>query len=162
ELPVPRANERRTAQPGFRDKLIAVEREGVLAALRAENWNLSRAAKRLGMPRNTLRHRLKKLGLLAELQRSEAATPTEASEPAPEEPVRSVTTQETRRLALLRLEVVPTSPDHAALAGAPIDIAIDKVQVFGGRIEEQSPTGLVASFGLEPLGDAPQRAALTA
>jgi tetratricopeptide (TPR) repeat protein len=37
---------------------------------------------------------------------------------------------------------------------------VEKVQTFGGRIEEMSPTGIVAAFGLEPIEDAPQRAAL--
>src|SRR5262249_55807176 len=37
-----------------------------------------------------------------------------------------------------------------------------KVHGFGGRVEEITPTGLVAAFGLEPVEDAPRRAALTA
>ncbi|MBI3624638.1 MAG: AAA family ATPase [Candidatus Rokubacteria bacterium] len=35
---------------------------------------------------------------------------------------------------------------------------VDKVQSFGGRVEEMSPTGIVAAFGLEPVEDAPRRA----
>src|SRR5207248_1923948 len=36
---------------------------------------------------------------------------------------------------------------------------VDKVQSFGGQIEEVSLRGLVAGFGLEPIDDAPRRAA---
>jgi tetratricopeptide (TPR) repeat protein len=69
---------------------------------------------------------------------------------------------ETRRLALLRIELVPTSQDSLLAPEGPVVVAIDKVQVFGGRIEERSSTGLLASFGLDPDEDAPERAAHTA
>jgi len=44
--------------------------------------------------------------------------------------------------------------------GKEVDrIALD---IFGGRVEELSPAAIVASFGIEPLEDAAQRAALAA
>jgi tetratricopeptide (TPR) repeat protein len=39
-----------------------------------------------------------------------------------------------------------------------LEIFMEKVQSFGGRVEEVSPTGIVAAFGLEPVEDAPRRA----
>ena len=36
---------------------------------------------------------------------------------------------------------------------------IDKLQTFGGRIEEVTPTGILASFGVDPVDSAPRRAA---
>ena len=36
---------------------------------------------------------------------------------------------------------------------------IDKLQTFGGRVEELTPTRVVASFGVDPVDDAPRRAA---
>ena len=36
---------------------------------------------------------------------------------------------------------------------------IDKLQTFGGRVEEVTPTSVVASFGVDPVEDAPRRAA---
>ncbi|HEX7125268.1 MAG TPA: sigma-54 dependent transcriptional regulator, partial [Thermodesulfobacteriota bacterium] len=39
------------------------ERARILEALAATTWNLSRAAARLGLPRNTLRYRMERLGL---------------------------------------------------------------------------------------------------
>jgi class 3 adenylate cyclase len=38
-------------------------------------------------------------------------------------------------------------------------MVVEKVQSFGGRVEARSPTGIVAAFGLEPVEDAPRRAA---
>ena len=43
--------------------LNRLERERVLEALQQTNWKLSRAAALLGMPRNTLRYRVDRLGL---------------------------------------------------------------------------------------------------
>jgi len=43
-----------------------VEREHLLEALRQTNWNISRAAARLGISRNTLRYRMEKYGLRPE------------------------------------------------------------------------------------------------
>jgi two-component system, NtrC family, response regulator AtoC len=45
------------------DQLALVERERIEEALRAESGNLSRAAARLGLPRNTLRYRMTRHGL---------------------------------------------------------------------------------------------------
>jgi len=36
---------------------------------------------------------------------------------------------------------------------------VEKIESFGGRVEEVSPGGVVAVFGLEPIEDAPRRAA---
>lgn len=50
--------------PGeLRDSLIAAEREAVLSALEQSRWNMSRAARVLGIPRQTLQYRVKILGL---------------------------------------------------------------------------------------------------
>src|SRR3989475_3857405 len=44
-------------------------------------------------------------------------------------------------------------------ASSVLETLIQKVQSFGGQVEEVSPRGLVAVFGLEPIEDAPRRAA---
>jgi DNA-binding NtrC family response regulator len=46
-----------------RDAPSATEQERLLDALRQTNWNVSRAAARLGVSRNTLRYRMEKYGL---------------------------------------------------------------------------------------------------
>src|SRR4029453_12211827 len=40
-----------------------------------------------------------------------------------------------------------------------LEAVIGKVERFGGRVAELTPTKLVAAFGLEPAEDAPRRAA---
>src|SRR5437899_12709535 len=44
-------------------------------------------------------------------------------------------------------------------ASTVLEALVEKVQSFGGQVEEVSPRGLVAVFGLEPIEDAPRRAA---
>ncbi|MGH7266558.1 MAG: sigma-54 interaction domain-containing protein, partial [Candidatus Rokuibacteriota bacterium] len=47
----------------LQDAMGSVERDHLLEALRETDWNISRAAARLGLPRNTLRYRIEKHGL---------------------------------------------------------------------------------------------------
>ena len=51
------------------------------------------------------------------------------------------------------------SVDGWSQSSRALDGVIAKVQSFGGRVEELTPTGLVAAFGLDPAEDAPRRAA---
>jgi transcriptional regulator with AAA-type ATPase domain/tetratricopeptide (TPR) repeat protein len=138
------------------------ERRQLLELLEATAWNFSRAAVRLGVPRNTLRYRADRLGLAGPLERRRGGRPRTPREPlapaprtAPAEPQR-----ERRRLTFLEARLVTDSA-----AGAPwelsrsLDATVEKVRSFGGRIEESSPHGVVALFGLEPDEDAPRRAA---
>jgi transcriptional regulator with GAF, ATPase, and Fis domain len=52
-----------TVSENLRDAVASSEREMILSALRAENWNQSAAAKRLNIPRRTLGYKIKVLGL---------------------------------------------------------------------------------------------------
>jgi transcriptional regulator with PAS, ATPase and Fis domain len=58
-----RAPERQDAPPTFRDRVDDFERSQLLAALVTTAWNTSRAARTLGIARNTLRYRIAKYGL---------------------------------------------------------------------------------------------------
>src|SRR6185312_11561742 len=40
-----------------------------------------------------------------------------------------------------------------------LEDVIDKLRAFGGRVEELTPTGVVASFGVDLVDDPPRRAA---
>src|SRR5439155_1439653 len=40
-----------------------------------------------------------------------------------------------------------------------VQVLVEKVKSFGGQVEELSPGGVMAAFGLEPAEDAPRRAA---
>jgi DNA-binding NtrC family response regulator/tetratricopeptide (TPR) repeat protein len=152
------------------------ERDELLAALVETNWNVSRAAARLGVPRNTVRYRIEKYGLrpgaapAAPRRRPVAPVPsppspvapavTAPSAAAPPAPAPAGVRWERRRLALLRAGLdVPPDTDLLPDATRTLEALVEKIESFGGRVEELAPTGIVAAFGLEPVEDAPARAA---
>jgi DNA-binding NtrC family response regulator/tetratricopeptide (TPR) repeat protein len=149
-----------------------VEREHLLRALEATDWNVTRAAAQLGVSRNTLRYRIEKHGLhpgtsaarpsrKVEAERS-VARPGPAAQPAVPEapPVIEPVRRGRRRLALLRAALaLPPGPRTTTPTRAIFDLFREKVATFGGRIEELNTSGIVAVFGLEPVEDAPVRAA---
>jgi DNA-binding NtrC family response regulator/tetratricopeptide (TPR) repeat protein len=148
----------------------SVEREHLLAALRETDWNVTRAAERLGISRNTLRYRIEKHGLRPRgaappIRRRQAqpahGPPAAAVEPArPPTPAPAAVRWERRRLTLLRAMVSGTVGVPQRLdASRVIELCVDKVHSFDGRIESLSATGIVGVFGLEPVEDAPRRAA---
>jgi DNA-binding NtrC family response regulator/tetratricopeptide (TPR) repeat protein len=170
------------------DALGSVERSHLVEALRQTAGNVTRAAARLGISRDTLRYRMAKHGMgreesapptpgrgraIRSRQATSTAAPASLEAAVPREPARPVSAAEAvaplavrwegRRLAFLRSALL--LPPDAAPGFSPsraLEILVEKVQTFGGRIEEMSPTGVVAAFGLEPIEDAPQRAALAA
>src|SRR5262245_36782672 len=174
--------------PALADALGSVERTHLVEALRQTAGNVTRAAARLGISRDTLRYRMTKHGLgrdeadrptpprsrasradHAETPRSETtveanATRSPAPTTSPVEVVAPLAVRwEGRRLAFLRSAVVlPDDLDPGFSPSRALEVLIEKIQTFGGRVEEMSPTGVVAAFGLEPVEDAPQRAALAA
>jgi len=76
------------------------------------------------------------------------------------EPASTKIRWERRQLILLRLVLPgPSGLDSLHDTSPLLEVLIDKVRSFGGRVEELTPTGLVAAFGLDPVEDAPRRAA---
>lgn len=158
-------------------------REHLRSTLEQTGWNISRTAAILQMSRNTLRARIEKLGLRSGTGARAAAQPGERSQTlsptapstAPEAvpvPVRAVaplppdrTTLapirwQRRRITLLRASfTAPEAEDEAPETSRALELLVDKIHIFGGRVEELGQTGLDASFGLEPIEDAPRRAA---
>jgi len=159
ELPVP-ASRRREGARGASVEPADNERETIRAVLDATQWNLSRAATQLGVPRNTLRYRIEKHGLRPE--RADSSPPAEApvAETASGAP-RPALRWERRWVTALRLVLVPP-PDVAAFQLAPtLDGLMDKARSFGAHLEELHPQGFVVLFGLDPMEDAPSRAVQT-
>jgi tetratricopeptide (TPR) repeat protein len=142
-----------------------VEREHLLAALGETGGNITHAAARLGLSRNTLRYRLEKHGLLRRPVRP-AAPPAAPLEPlavaaapvAPATPA-AAPTGERRQLTLLRARLGVLPGGSASEASRAFEALVEKAESFGGRVEELDATGIDAVFGLEPLEDAPIRAA---
>ncbi len=143
----------------FREELERVERDRLLAELRRANWNIVRAAASLGIPRGTLRYRIEKYGLgrggTPEPRRRSPAQPTVSDSAAAQESHH----WESRRLTLLRAALVGPNAGDALHSSRALETIAEKIGSFGGRIQERGPTGAVAAFGLEPVEDAPQRAA---
>jgi DNA-binding NtrC family response regulator/tetratricopeptide (TPR) repeat protein len=156
----------------FDDRVGNVEREQLLGALHDTNWNISLAAIRLGISRNRLRYRIEKHALRAgqfllrrgqrHARSAEPAAPNSAVDP-PTTARAAGLRWERRYLALLRAELVP-----AATAGPPPDparaltVIADKIRSFGGDIQELATMTIVGVFGLEPVDNAPNSAALAA
>lgn len=160
------------------DAVGSVERQHLLEALRETHWNITRAAEQLGISRDTLRYRITKHGLrpdgpprpprrpparpAAATAASTPAAPAAASAvAAPPEVVGPSTVRwEPRRLTFFRAALVsPETSDPRIYPSRAAEVLVEKVESFGGRVEELGPTGLVATFGLEPIEDAPRRAA---
>jgi transcriptional regulator with AAA-type ATPase domain len=160
-------------------------REHLRTTLEQTGWNISRTAAILRMSRNTLRARIEKLGLRSGMdlqsstpagERSPAisattANPSAAPEavlasvksaaPIPQSPaaIPSIRWQR-RRITLLRATLtLPEADDDLPETSRVLELLVDKIHTFGGRVEELGQTGLDASFGLEPIEDAPRRAA---
>jgi transcriptional regulator with AAA-type ATPase domain/TolB-like protein/Tfp pilus assembly protein PilF len=112
------------------------ERRQLKVALEAARGNLSRAAVQLGVPRNTLRYRLSKYGLIPPGPRERRGAPD----------VDAPSTRTTRTAAFVWVK--PLDVAHRDLAPA----VAEKVTAFDGRLEETDETGMLAVFGL--TGDA--------
>ena len=146
------------------DAFRADEREELISALVQARGNISRAAARLGVPRNTLRYRMARHGLnLKAASAGDSSPKPELSPRPPIEPPRGDTVAavirwEQRLLTLLAGKLEP--PDgagYASLASA-LQGLVEKAMIFGGRVEELTPSGLIAVFGIDPMEDAPRRA----
>src|SRR5207245_2989681 len=100
--------------PRHRSLVEDFERDRLVEALRGARGNITVAAARLGLPRNTLRYRMDKLGIGAE---EPGETPLRPSKPlakmgasstpsdVPVRPAASAGRTETRVVSLLRAEV---------------------------------------------------------
>ena len=142
-------------------------REHLAAALEQTGWNISRTASLLGISRNTVRARARKLGLRTETrptalppktEPTPGAQPTALPPPAAAAP--TTFRWGTRRITLLRATLrAVEDADVASDMSRALEILVDKVQSFGGHVEELSQRGIGAAFGLDPSEDAPRRAA---
>jgi transcriptional regulator with AAA-type ATPase domain/tetratricopeptide (TPR) repeat protein len=149
--------------------LGAVERTQLLDALDETFWNVTRAARRLGISRDTLRYRITKHRLRPGGSRPgsspeaapEVAAPTAPPRPAMAADAPAATVRwEPRRVTLLRAVIDgPPSDDGCLYPNRLIEGLIEKARSFGGRVEDLGPSGIVAAFGLEPVEDATRRAA---
>ncbi|HEU4370934.1 MAG TPA: sigma 54-interacting transcriptional regulator, partial [Methylomirabilota bacterium] len=150
-------------------EVTSVERARVVSALEQTSWNVSRAADLLGISRNKLRYRIRRYGL------QRGAPPTTGWRPLPPaaEPILPAVSPltvplpalrwESRRLVLLQAQLVaPGDGRPSSDTNHLVEAVVNKLRGFGGHVEELSPTGILAAFGIEPLEDTSSRAALSA
>src|SRR6266404_5222532 len=156
----------------FDDAVSSVERQRALDALRETNWNVTQAATRLGISRARLRYRIEKhrlqTGGPSRRSRARDRQPSVAAFASatlsngaltPASPLR----WDLRQVALLRADLVFESGDNVPPdTSRQLALLIDKIQSFGGRVQELGSRTIVAVFGLELVEDAPSRAALAA
>jgi transcriptional regulator with AAA-type ATPase domain/tetratricopeptide (TPR) repeat protein len=146
------------------DAMLEVERAHLLDALEKSAWNITQAALRLGLPRNTLRYRLDRhgLGLEAGSPRRRGGRPRGAP-PRPEPPAAPARTGsalgEPRRLTLLYVALgSPGAEPHSHEVTRALEGVVDKALSFGGRIQGMRPAGAIVGFGVDSDEDAPRRA----
>ncbi len=149
-------------------------RDHLLAALEQTRWNISQTAALLDISRNTVRARIDRFGLrpspgrASKSRRSPPApstvpvsadAPAARRSPAPTGPAVPIR-WDSRRITFLRARLLRSGDDELLLeAHRALDVVLEKAQSFGGHIEELSPQGIGAVFGLDPVEDAPRRAA---
>ena len=138
----------------------AAMRQYLLGVLEESGGNISHAATRLGIARNTLYARLEKYGIRAHLPHP--APVRRASRPPATAPAPMGTRihWEHRGITLLRADLVaPAGVEAWSETSRVLEDVIDKLQAFGGRVEELTPTGVVAAFGVDLVDDPSRRAA---
>ena len=146
------------------DAMRDVERAHLLDALEKSDWNITQAAQRLGLPRNTLRYRLERhgLGFEAGSPRRRGGRPRgipSRSEQPPAPAAAEAPVGEPRRLTLLYVALIaPSSEAHSPEVTRALEGVIDKARAFGGWVDSVRPAGAVVAFGVDPAEDAPRRA----
>ena len=136
-------------------------RQYLQGVLEQSAGNISHAAARLGIARNTLYARLEKHGVRA--QRAQPAPRRHAGRPAAvavPAPTGTRIQWDHRGITLLRADLVaPAGVEAWSGTSRVLEDVIDKLRAFGGRVEELTPTGVVASFGVDLVDDPSRRAA---
>lgn len=147
-------------------------REHLIAVLEETGGNIVRTAAILGIARNTLRAHMRRLNVSVTRRPREARATVEAaaplSAPAPAEtvvapappPPRPSIRWERRRVTVLRAELeVPSSGELDSDAARWLELVVEKIGSFGGRLEDVSPAAVEGSFGVDPIEAATRRAA---
>ena len=150
------------------DAMRDVERARLLDALEASGGNITRAAERLGLPRNTLRYRLDRHGLALEpgSPRRRGGRPSgslarpDSAVTAPDSgPATGTATAGPRRLTLLQVTLISSRTEpHSSEMTRALEGVMDKMRDFGGWVDSVGPASLIVVFGLDPAEDAQRRA----
>jgi transcriptional regulator with AAA-type ATPase domain len=146
----------------------AVERAHIVRALEDTGGNLSQAAAQLGMPRNTLRYRMRRLGVSepGRARASRQGSPARAvasGDVAGAAAAAADRSGRTRIVAAVRMELGAAAGGvSVAERSALLGTLVSRLQDFGADVEDIGLADCVAFFGLAPIEDPPRRAAYAA
>ena len=132
------------------EQIASLERGRIEEALRAEAGNISRAAARLGLPRNTLRYRMERHGLLDAGDAPGQRRKSEADRSVPATPVRWQRT----RITVLQGQLFDADTVAEHERARVLEEIAAKTSAFGGRIIELGPSSVKAAFGFDIAEDA--------
>jgi transcriptional regulator with AAA-type ATPase domain/tetratricopeptide (TPR) repeat protein len=147
-----------TTEPALRSAMDRFERARLLAALEEARWNVSSAAERLGVPRNTLRYRMARYGL-----RPAGSAPRRRRTSAPGHVANRMhgPVEPRANRHIVWLYGIWHEPSGVALSFEMSrfrELVIERIENFGGRVEEFNSHGILGVFGVEPSEDASRRA----
>ncbi len=147
-------------------------RDHLQAVLDQTGGNITQTAAILGIARNTLRSRIRKLGLkgfgpVAPSSAAREGAPRAAPGAAPQPEVtpapRAAAVRWERRLITILGAALSDPSETPSFHLAPaLEDLITKARNFGARIEELTPDRIVAAFGFDPIEDGPRRASHSA
>ena len=154
--------------PQDRGSLKAAVRDHLVEVFNQTGGNISRMAALLGVSRATARTHVRKFGLTGSVPGRPAMSVRQQSNQlaagvppgeAPRAPDRAGPFRWERRfVASIKVSLSQTPSKGWSESGRILELIIDKVRGFGGRVEALSPEGLEASFGVLPVDEAPRRA----
>jgi len=156
-----RVHEAPTAAPARHTERLG-DRERLEEALQQTSWNISRTAAALGITRNTVRAWIERYRLERGAKQVPRPAIASARADAPAPARRARVRWERRRVTFLRVSILTDEADSTLTATRVLQELVDKVESFGGRVEEVSRTGVVGIFGFDPAEDAARRAANSA
>jgi transcriptional regulator with AAA-type ATPase domain len=150
-------------------------REHLRATLERTGWNISRTAALLEISRNTVRARIERYQLRRGDKPDSAMTAPAPHRAEPVRPtshvpvVRAYPAEAPASPAMIRWERRPVTFVRVSFAfggeedlpdtSRTLELIVNKIRTFGGRVDEIGQHSLDATFGVEPLEDAPRRAA---
>jgi DNA-binding NtrC family response regulator/tetratricopeptide (TPR) repeat protein len=140
-------------------------------ALAQTDWNISQTAKLLRISRNTVKSRMERFGL-REPRPTHAAEPSTSmpsgpsvppSEPIPDAPGVPAEPSSRRRLvAAVRVRLHERPDESITMRNRVLTAVVERLRAFGARVDELTVDACAGFFGLEPVEDAPRRAAYAA
>jgi DNA-binding NtrC family response regulator/tetratricopeptide (TPR) repeat protein len=160
ELETPAPVDTDATPHSYKAALRQQDEQRLTRALHQAGWNISRAAELLGIPRSNLRYRIAKY----KLRPDGLETGTIPHAPAVARIAPSPATVPTWQRRYLALLYVAPGASPREVPGEPFvdEVVTEKIETFGGYVIQESPSSLIAAFGVPPGEDSAIRAVAAA